>query len=161
MTDTYSLPLSEWEIVNDDVMGGISRSSVRRADTGWQFSGEISLENNGGFASARSPLDALDVSAYTAVRLQLLGDGKRYGFNVRSVGMRRLSYRAYFDTTGKAQMLEIALCDLQPTSFGEVVPDAPPLDLSHVGMVGFIIADGQAGTFSLEVRAVEFIAPAG
>lgn len=160
MADSYTLPLDEWEIVNDDVMGGISRSSVRRTDTGCEFSGEISLENNGGFASARSPLDALDVSAYTTVRLQVVGDGKRYGFNVRSVGMQRLSYRAYFNTTGDLQTVEIPLSDLQPTSFGEVVPDAPPLDLSQVGMVGFIIADGQAGTFSLEVRAIEFFSPA-
>ncbi|MBK8853830.1 MAG: CIA30 family protein [Saprospiraceae bacterium] len=44
--------IKEWRIVNDDVMGGISKSSILLTDTGHgQFSGHVSLENNGGFAS--------------------------------------------------------------------------------------------------------------
>ncbi|MGI9473561.1 MAG: CIA30 family protein, partial [Rubripirellula sp.] len=46
---------SQWQIVNDGVMGGRSSSRVDRAGEGLlRFSGNLSLANNGGFASMRS-----------------------------------------------------------------------------------------------------------
>lgn len=158
MTDSYTLQAESWSVVNDDVMGGISQSQVAntQSDT-WLFSGNVSLENNGGFASARTMTDTIDISPYTTARLELKGDGNRYGFNLRSQNMRRLSYRAYFTTTGDWQTIEIPLDDLQPTSFGETVPEAPPLDRTQVEMVGFIIADAQEGAFALEIRSIQFV----
>jgi hypothetical protein len=47
----------KWRIVNDGVMGGLSTSNVRINDEGKiSFSGNVSLDNNGGFASLRSPI---------------------------------------------------------------------------------------------------------
>lgn len=44
--------IKEWRIVNDGVMGGISKNSLVLTDDGHgQFSGHVSLANNGGFAS--------------------------------------------------------------------------------------------------------------
>ena len=43
-----------WQIVNDDVMGGVSTSRFQVRTNGAVFSGVVSLENNGGFASVRS-----------------------------------------------------------------------------------------------------------
>jgi monofunctional biosynthetic peptidoglycan transglycosylase len=43
-----------WQIVNDAVMGGVSDGEFRLAKGVAIFSGNISLENNGGFASVRS-----------------------------------------------------------------------------------------------------------
>ena len=44
-----------WQIVNDDVMGGVSTSKFQVLTNGGAiFSGVVSLENNGGFASVRS-----------------------------------------------------------------------------------------------------------
>ena len=44
--------VNEWRIVNDGVMGGISKSSLILNDLGkGQFMGHVSLANNGGFAS--------------------------------------------------------------------------------------------------------------
>jgi monofunctional biosynthetic peptidoglycan transglycosylase len=46
--------LENWRIVNDDVMGGISKSNLYLNSNGnLIFEGEVSLENNGGFASCR------------------------------------------------------------------------------------------------------------
>lgn len=45
----------QWQAVNDGVMGGISDGRFRiTADQTMEFSGTLSLENNGGFASVRS-----------------------------------------------------------------------------------------------------------
>lgn len=44
-----------WTSVNDVVMGGVSRSEVTQAQPGIaRFSGIVSLENSGGFASVRT-----------------------------------------------------------------------------------------------------------
>ena len=46
---------SAWQIVNDEVMGGVSTSRFQILTNGGAvFSGVGSLENNGGFASVRS-----------------------------------------------------------------------------------------------------------
>ena len=49
-----NIGLDNWNIVNDDVMGGISTSYLSVSDgKSLIFNGNLSLENNGGFASSR------------------------------------------------------------------------------------------------------------
>ena len=49
-----NIGLENWRIVNDDVMGGISTSELYlNDDKNLIFNGNLSLENNGGFASSR------------------------------------------------------------------------------------------------------------
>ena len=49
-----NIGLDNWNIVNDDVMGGISTSYLSVSDEkNLIFNGNLSLENNGGFASSR------------------------------------------------------------------------------------------------------------
>jgi len=54
----FTLPatMRDCWIVNDGVMGGVSQSGLRHDPQGMIFEGQVSLENNGGFASMRSPL---------------------------------------------------------------------------------------------------------
>jgi len=66
-------------------MGGVSTSTSRVTDAGTlEFAGEVSLENNGGFASVRAGTDSLDLSAYDEWVLRVRGDGKRYAFSVQT-----------------------------------------------------------------------------
>ena len=45
----------EWRIVNDGVMGGLSKGNISFTDGGTMvFKGNLSLENNGGFSSVRT-----------------------------------------------------------------------------------------------------------
>ena len=74
-----------WTTVNDPVMGGRSTSTVAFGDGGLVFSGNISLDNNGGFASARGPVDAeigRRATGATSLRVRALGDGKTYVLKV-------------------------------------------------------------------------------
>ena len=51
----------QWYIVNDGVMGGISESEITLNDDGTAtFRGDVSLENNGGFASVRALVDEMN-----------------------------------------------------------------------------------------------------
>ena len=63
--------LSSWRIVDDVVMGGRSDSNLQINDAGhgW-FHGHVSLDNYGGFASARYKLDPIKVRGARQVKNQ-------------------------------------------------------------------------------------------
>ena len=73
-----------WQVVNDDVMGGVSTSSFRLTNGVAVFQGEVSLENNGGFASVRSLPARHDLAGCDAFVIRVRGDGRRYKFTART-----------------------------------------------------------------------------
>ena len=74
-----------WRPVDDVVMGGVSRSAFGIAEPGIaRFSGNVSLENFGGFASVRTPPRDWDTASATAFVLRVRGDGKQYKFTLRT-----------------------------------------------------------------------------
>lgn len=53
MTVKLDMQIAPWRSVNDGVMGGLSAGGMEQSDEGLKFVGRLSLENNGGFSSAR------------------------------------------------------------------------------------------------------------
>ncbi len=76
--------MQELRVINDDVMGGRSRSNLMPTATGPLFEGEVSLSNGGGFASFRASLRLPpdEVALQIAVR----GDDRRYRIVLRTDG---------------------------------------------------------------------------
>lgn len=152
--DTTYFPRSKWTCVNDDVMGGVSQSEVRLdAKHQLHWHGNVSLDNNGGFASVRHKLTALDASSYTGISLLLKGDGQCYKLNLAndlSSGSPR--FQARFDTQKDLQLVFIPFQQLSPSVRGRKV-DAS-FNPSLIKMVGFIIADRQKGPFHLLVKRI-------
>ena len=66
--------------------------------------------------------------------------------------MRAFSHRA-FVATKKAEWLEVRvpLEKFVATSFGQVVPNARPLDPAEVNGLGFLLGDKKPGPFQLEI----------
>ena len=63
---------NQWRIVNDGVMGGLSSSKVIvNDDNKIIFSGNVSLENNGGFASLRSPVKNYNFEKFSGIELRM------------------------------------------------------------------------------------------
>jgi hypothetical protein len=89
-----------WQIVNDDVMGGVSTSRFQILTNGGAvFSGVVSLENNGGFASVRSSPTRHDLTGCGGFVIRLRGDGRRYKFTVRTeTGFDAPLYQCAFET---------------------------------------------------------------
>ena len=143
-----------WPATNDGVMGGISQGQSEISPDGTlRFSGNVSLENNGGFSSIRSPEKERDLSAYRGISIRVRGDGKRYALTLRTdVRIRAGSYRVKFDTKTN-EWLEIffPFADFRATSFGVELTDVPPLDPRRIRSFGFMISDKQVGPFHLEV----------
>ena len=73
--------LKGWNIVDDNVMGGRSRGSLRLDSKGnGVFSGYISLKNYGGFSSIRYRSKRVDINEFEYIVLKIFGDNNYYQF---------------------------------------------------------------------------------
>lgn len=140
-------------VVNDGVMGGISRSAFRAEPEGVVFEGQVSLENNGGFASLRSPA-AFPAGAST-LELTARGDGKRYKFILRTEASPRAPiYQCDFVAGAEWQVHRFLPEDFQASFRGRAV-DAPRLVFSEAKEFGILIADKQVGEFRLQLARLD------
>lgn len=158
INDFSNLATQKWKIINDGVMGGKSESSFQINEEGHAvFLGNISLENNGGFASVRN-LESLNLKGFKGINLRLKGDGKRYCFRLRTGegdNTYRFSYDIRFDTEAGIWMDQVLpFSEFHPYFRGMPVMDVPPLDLSGIHQYGFLISDKQEGEFRLEIKAI-------
>jgi monofunctional biosynthetic peptidoglycan transglycosylase len=149
-----------WQIVNDDVMGGVSTSRFRiTGDQTLEFTGKLSLANNGGFASVRSRASQLGFESSDAIMIRARGDGREYTLNLY-VNRRRTaySYRAMLPTQ-RDEWIDVAipLDEFRATSFGNIVANAGPVKPEEISGVGFLLSDKQAGPFRLEVAAINIL----
>jgi monofunctional biosynthetic peptidoglycan transglycosylase len=145
---------ADWTIVNDGVMGGRSSSSLELTGEGTAaFSGTLSLENNGGFASTRALFENLDLSEYSGLRLRVKGDGRRYQVRIRTDGYYDgVAYRSDFSTEpGEWTEVSLPFSSFQPTFRGRTLGNAPPLDPSSIRQIGFLLGDKIEGPFRLEI----------
>lgn len=153
------IAVAAWTTVNDPVMGGRSTSTITFGNGGLVFSGAISLENNGGFASARGPVDP-DIGARaagaTTLRIKAVGDGKTYVLKVETG--QPWSYIQRFATkAGVLQTYDLPVGNFESVGrFLDPVP-APPLDPSTINRVGIYILDKQEGPFQLTVGAMDSV----
>ena len=117
-----------WLAVNDGVMGGVSKGKAEVMKNGsLRFSGIISFENNGGFASIRHSCEGLPLNESTGIRLRLKGDGKTYQFRVRTTQqLDGVAYKHDFPTRlNEWSEVELEWSDFVPTFRGRPVPGAP------------------------------------
>ena len=143
-----------WEVEDDVVMGGRSQGRFSVNDEGHAvFSGEVSLENDGGFSSLQYYFDPIDISSYSTARIHLKGDGKRYQFLVEAERDARHYYVYEFETIGDWQTVEIALSEMVPVYRGDRlnIPNFPGKTLAQVR---FLIANKEAESFRLEIARI-------
>jgi monofunctional biosynthetic peptidoglycan transglycosylase len=150
--------LKNWRIVNDNVMGGISSSDLFiDNEKNLIFKGEVSLDNNGGFASCRHNLENINLSGVKYFKMRIKGDGKSYKFRV-SQRNGSTNYSTNFETTeGTWLDIEIPITDLIPTFMGYYSRSSPKLKMEKMRSIGFQISDKQEGDFNLEIMYVKAI----
>ena len=146
-----------WRPVDDVVMGGVSRSTFGPAEPGIaRFSGNVSLENFGGFASVRTPPRDWDTAGAQAFLLRVRGDGHTYKFTIRTGdGFDGIQYQARFTApAGAWTEVRLPLESFVATFRGRKVPFAPSLDPARVRALGMMISDKQAGPFELLIDRI-------
>ena len=155
---------ARWFTLNDDVMGGISKSRASTTeDQSLLFEGRLSLENNGGFASARSRDYDMELGGVDAFMLRVLGDGRSYRFGART-GSRwgGGSWRVSFDTVaGEWTEVLIPVSDLRYSFFGRE-SSRGRLDPADIRGLSLTISDkNDQQPFRLEVDSIRALRAEG
>ena len=153
-----NIGMQNWSIVNDDVMGGISKSYLSLNDEkNLVFNGYLSLDNNGGFASSRLSFPIETLSGVKSFKIKVKGDGNIYKLRFRQ-NNRRASYSCDFQSL-KDEWVEINLNvdEFKPYWRGYAYNDYPSLEVSKINSLGIQISDKQEGEFQLEVKYIKAI----
>ncbi len=145
-------------VVNDGVMGGMSSSRLSAAPGAMLFEGEVSLANNGGFASFRGPVR---FPAHSSVLiLTVRGDGRRYRLTLKLVDdSGAAQYQAAFVAPHEWAALRFQPTDFAASLRGRAV-SAPAVSFADVRYVGLLIAEKQSGRFNIELKSIAAVAGA-
>ena len=150
-----------WRTVLDGVMGGRSTGRVTQPEDGiLRFSGELSLENNGGFSQTQTAVPEGSFKDSAGIEARVRGDGRTYQFDVRCSDVRMMagSFQVKFDTVpGEWVTLRLPFDQFRLHSFGRLVPSAPKLTPARVESIGVTLADKNAGGFQLDIDFVRAI----
>jgi monofunctional biosynthetic peptidoglycan transglycosylase len=149
--------LENWRVVDDGVMGGLSRGEIIGTDSGTAvFQGILSLENNGGFSSTRTLPRPYKLDDYDGIALRVRGDGNTYQFRLRlDDSFDGIAYRYNFQTeVDEWTTVEVPFSECVPVFRGRTLSDVPPLSPGKIQQIGFLISEKQAGPFRLEVDRI-------
>jgi uncharacterized protein YbjT (DUF2867 family) len=156
-----------WGAVDDVVMGGVSESGIRLADGYALFSGNVSIDNSGGFASVRTRNfePSFNLSNYRGIELRVKGDGQRYKLFLRTEAKwDGVGYAYSFDTiTDEWITIQVPFQDLVPIFRAKTVNDSP-LDTTQICSLQLMLSKFEydkalnprftPGLFSLQVESI-------
>jgi hypothetical protein len=151
--------VKNWNIVNDGVMGGLSQSKTKIYKDYVEFGGEVSLENNGGFASFCSPYGDYDLSEFTQVEIRYALEGQSCAFTFEN------DYRYYFPnhktflpvTNGEWKTETVDFVDFEKYRLG--VKQGAKMtndELKRITRMRFIVANKKAGNFVMKIDYLRF-----
>lgn len=152
---------TRWRGISDQVMGGISEASVIRdvidGRPCLRLSGDVRLDNNGGFIQAALDLapagSTFDASAYSGVRLVVRGNGEPYAVHLRTAATLRpwQSYRAQFIAGPDWKTVDLDFQAFAPFRL------AVPLDVAELRRIA-VVAIGRAFHADVAVAELSFYA---
>lgn len=146
--------LTNWTIINDDVMGGKSSGSFHIDKDGYGvFKGHVSLENNGGFSLLHYRFKEINTTSYTKVVLRVKGDGKLYQFRVKKKFSDHYAYIGKFTTTNDWETIEIKFNEMYPAYRGKTL-DMPNYANNGIEEIAFLIGNKKTEDFMLMINTI-------
>ena len=145
-----------WQVVNDGVMGGLSKGKLEFTREGvMKFAGTLSLQNNGGFTTARSAPVELNLSSDLGILLLVKGDGRTYEARLDSDALYRggpVSFSGEFTATaGEWQQIKIPFSDFKGSWRGTNLPNEK-LNPADIRRVSILLGDKKEGPFCARGR---------
>lgn len=150
---------NEWFVVLDGVMGGLSTGKLKTTANSIVLEGKVSLDNNGGFTSVRTPYQEYDLSEYNTVAIRYRSMGQDFAFTLNKY--RRFWYPNYKAnlpiTDGKWITETYELRNFGTYKLEELIDGTPDTDdLANIIRLGFISNTKAATDYTFEVDFVEF-----
>ena len=145
---------SNWYVVDDGVMGGLSQGTFTSTDSGNAlYVGVVRIENNGGFSSVRYGFKTKDVSKFEFVILKVKGDGKSYQFRIKEDRSQSYSYITIFTTSGAWETIKLPLAIFYP-SFRGYQLNRPNFSGGKIEEIAILIGNKTRESFSLEIEKI-------
>ena len=149
--------ISNWVIVNDDVMGGLSSCQMRIDKKGnGVFEGLISTANNGGFSSIRLNLDRIEVSEDSYFKIKLKGDNKKYQLRIKKNISDYHSYVKSFQTSSEWETIKIALKDMYPAFRGRKL-NMKNFNDDYFQQITLLVGNKKNERFKLFIDSIELV----
>ena len=113
---TNQSTMDNWDLVEDGVMGGVSRGnaewSQHQGKSCLRLSGNVSTKNNGGFIQVRRGIDrvlAQTASEYVGIELLVAGNNEAYNLHLKQKGLffPWQSFRATFTAKQEWQTIRL------------------------------------------------------
>ena len=146
---------SSWTVVNDGVMGGLSKGRLTISDEGHGiFHGVVSLENNGGFSLIQHRFASLNVKKYNSLVVRLKGDGKKYQVRLKTNASDYFNYAISIKTTGAWETISIPFEKMIPQFRGRIL-NMSSFPGEQIEEVAFLIGNKKAEEFRLEIDKIE------
>lgn len=146
--------LKEWRIVNDDVMGGISKSNLIINNDGHGFFfGNISTSYNGGFASIRYNCKRQYLNEYKNLVLKIKGDKKEYQLRIKSSLGDYFSYVYPFKTSGEWEFITIPLNRMHPSYRGKKL-NMKNFNKNYFEQISFLISNNKNENFNILIDRI-------
>ncbi len=153
----YTAPVNDWTVVDDVVMGGRSTGQFKIDSEGHGvYSGNVSLENNGGFSSLRYQFEKIRTHENSKIVIRLKGDGKQYQFRVKSNRNTYYSYTTTFKTSGDWENIIIDLKDMYPSFRGRTL-NMPHFNENSIEELVFLIGNKKNESFELVLDRIDII----
>lgn len=149
---------NNWTVVNDGVMGGLSKGKLNYTDTSVIFEGELSLANNGGFSSFQGQRGEYDLSGYKKVTIRHRGYGGTFGFRLKTSEPFYMPYfKVEFTPNKEWQESSFVLNDFAEWRLSDKTGDKISKDdLAEIIRMGIIKSDKKTVPFSLELDFIRF-----
>ena len=148
-----------WFTLTDNVMGGVSTSKLTTKSNSVQFTGTVSFDNNGGFASLRSGFGKYDLSAYNAVRIKFKSENQKFALtldNSRNWWEPNYKYEFQSEQSSDWKTVSFNLADFHEEIIGRKSGNKISNSiLKNICQIGIITNDKKEGPFSLEIDYIE------
>ena len=152
---------TNWVILSDNVMGGLSEAQLKYETTSIIVKGFVSLENRGGFVSIKSTFGKVNLSQYKTVKIKFRSTNQKYSFTLEN---SRRWYEASYKHDFKAKEInKWETVSLNLTDFIEEVIGEPTGNktsnkiLEGIVRIGISTNEKREGPFELEIESIEFI----
>lgn len=147
------LTKNSWYVLNDDVMGGVSKSNVVIEDNHIIFSGKLSSKYNGGFASIRIR-ENFNVHERDKIVIKVLGDENTYQLRIKDNYLNEYSYVMEF-SSNKEEEIEFILSDFKPIFRGTYL-NLENFNKNQISEIAFMIVSNKEPSFKLKIFDVYF-----
>ena len=147
---------AQWRLFTDGVMGGVSKGDLtfdivdnRRC---MRLSGDVRLENNGGFVQIALDINegqTINIDSYRGFLLDIYGNAEQYSMHLRTNRTQRpwQSYRSTFQAVPSWQTILLPFSQFEPH---RIETPMNPADIRRIG----IVAIGRAFAASICIGRV-------